>query len=113
MVERPVPPPIETICNGLLTTTGGAKVVSIAGGAINVRLESHGLCSQGLNGCTGPSGGDDAVAVASFAARLLLRKPKPCPNPLLQKPDHNQGNGRNQRRLAGKGIRFARADNLA
>jgi hypothetical protein len=59
------------------------------------------------------SGGDGGLAPFWFDVRRLRRKQEPNPNLLLQIPDRNQDTGRNLPRRAGKGIRFARADNLA
>lgn len=85
------------------------------GFALSLRAKEGRLLAgaHGAGKGTALSAGDDAVEPAWVAALHPRRKLEPNPGPRLQIPDRNQGSGRNRRRLAGKGIRFARADNLA
>lgn len=56
---------------------------------------------------------DDVLETALVEAHRPRHKPEPNPSPLPQKPGRNRDSVRNPRRLFCKGIRFARADNLA
>ena len=62
---------------------------------------------------TGAIGGDEEAGLFLCDGLLLRRKPELNPNPPPQTLDRSQGNEGNRRHRAGKGIRFARADNLA
>jgi hypothetical protein len=67
----------------------------------------------GTGECPLASVDDDVLAFALVEAHRPRHKPEPNPNLLPQKPGRNRDSVRNPRRHVCKGIRFARADNLA
>lgn len=55
----------------------------------------------------------DVLETVLVEAHRPRHKPEPNPNLLPQKPGRSRGSVRSPRHLVCKGIRFARADNLA